>query len=110
MDETNFLLADGRNFGYIVVPVDEINFRLTVRRKLLIRPVSHLLSLEFPLSPVLPRHSLSLSAAWVVGSRARRRRALRQEARRQAGPGAREAVRGGRARQASGTTGGGCSG
>ena len=71
MDETNFRLADGRNFGYIVVPVDEINFRLTVRRKLLIRPVSHPLS-EFPLSPVLTRHSLSLAAAWVVGSRAQR--------------------------------------
>ena len=53
------------------------------RRKLLIRPVSHLLSLEFPLSHPSSLGTLSLSAAWVIGSRARR----------QAGPGARVAAR-----------------
>jgi len=91
MDETKFRLAGVRNFCNFIEQVDEICFRQTVRRNLLIMPVSHPLSLS--LSSSLSTPSLSLSVAW-----------------RQAGPGAREAVRGGRARQASGTTGGGCSG
>ena len=103
MDETNL-----RKFGYIVVPVDEINFRLPVRRKLLIKPGSHPLSLsEFPLSPVLPRHSLSLSRrrGWSAAGRGGRRAPVRgwprgsrpRWAQRQA-----VAVRGCRARPAAG--------
>ena len=116
MDETNFRLADGRNFGYIVVPVDEINFRLTVRRKLLISPVSHLLfSLLNFLSHPSSLGSLSLSRrrGWSAAGRGGRRApGARVAARQQAEVGAAagrgrarrqgEAVRGCRARPAAG--------
>ena len=67
MDETKFRLAGVRNFCNFVEQVDEICFRQTVRRNLLIMPVSHPLSLSLLSSLSTP--SLSRWRGWSAAGR-----------------------------------------
>ena len=94
MDETKFRLAGVRNFCNFVEQVDEICFRQTVRRNLLIMPVSHPLSLS--LSSSLSTPSLSVGG---VGGRQQGAASARSSAGGAAAGGPRRA--GGRARRPS---------